>query len=133
MRTRVSRSRPCKLGASSLVTLTRVCNAIRSALAGHLGFAHAGPLHTTIIPEVWALPGRSGQLAQGIKLFHDFVELLFALANDARGSFLEGLFARNAIEPALLGELFVAREIETDEQIYLAVGGRSFFFVGFGF
>src|SRR5229473_1196172 len=46
MRIRVSLSRSWTLGASSFVSLTRVCNAIRSAL--ELEF---GPLQDSIIPD----------------------------------------------------------------------------------
>jgi len=67
------------------------------------------------------------KLSQRIELFHDFVELVFALAHHTRRSFLEWLLGWNAIEPALLGEFFVAGKVEPDEQIYLAIGERSFF------
>lgn len=80
-------------------------------------------------------------LAQSVELFHDLVELRLALANDARGSLLERLLGWDAIEPALFGELFVAGEIEADEQAYFAIGRSGFrrsfcvlrFLLGFGF
>src|SRR5580658_5429414 len=104
MRMRVSRSRPCNFGASSLASLTRVCNAIRSALVGKQDFALRNP----IIPELSRYQAKLGELPQRIELFHDFVKLLFALAYNARRSFLEGFLGWNAIEPALLGELLMA-------------------------
>src|SRR5271169_5273170 len=119
MRMRVSRSRPCNLGASSLGSLTRVCNAIRSALFGKQDFALRNP----IIPELCRCYAKLTKLSQRIKLFHDIVKLLFALAYNTRGSFLERLFGWNAIEPALLGELLVARKIEPDQQIHFAIRG----------
>src|SRR5271155_767539 len=117
MRMSASRSRPCKFGASSLVGLTRVCNAIRSALVVKWEFASARPLHGQIIPEVWPGADNLAELAQRIELFHDIVELRFALAHDTRRSFLERLLGGNAIEPALLGEFFVAGKVEAHEQI----------------
>src|SRR5271169_1016183 len=123
MRMRVSRSRPCNLGASSLGSLTRVCNAIRSALFGKQDFALRNP----IIPELCRCYAKLTKLSQRIKLFHDIVKLLFALAYNTRGSFLERLFGWNAIEPALLGELLVARKIEPDQQIHFAIRGWGFF------
>src|SRR5208282_578925 len=137
MRMSVSRSRPCKFGASSLVGLTRVCNAIRSALVVKWEFACAGSHHVQIIPEVWPWAGILAALSQRIKLFYDLVKLGFALTNHAGGSFLEGLLGRNAIEPALFGELFVAGKIEADQQVHFAVCRRGFFrgfrFLGFVF
>src|SRR5271155_1070806 len=74
-------------------------------------------------------------LSQRIKLFVDFFKLLFAMTYDARRSFLERLLGWNAIEPALLGELFVAGEIEPNEQIHFAIRGWGLFggfrFLGF--
>ena len=125
------------MGASSLVGLTRVCNAIRSVLVLKWKFARAGPHHEQIIPEVWLEPDTLVSLAERIELFYEIVELRLALTHDARRSLLEGLFGRNAIEPALLGELFVAGEIEPDQEAHFAVGGGSFFggwrSLGFGF
>src|ERR1700722_8719779 len=120
---RVSRSRPCNLGASSLVSLTRVCNAIRSALVVKRGFASAGIYYTRSL----AGPENLAKLSQRIELFHDFVKPLFTLANNTRGSFLERLLQRNAIEPALLGELLVTGKIEPDQQIHFAICQRSLF------
>src|SRR5229473_4443085 len=48
MRIRVSLSRSWTLGASSFANLTRVCNAIRSALELEFGIA---PLRDLIIPD----------------------------------------------------------------------------------
>src|SRR6202035_4620489 len=99
MRMSVSRSRPCNFGASSLASLTRVCNAIRSALVG----GGILPLRDSIIPEVWPQPVNLAKLAERIELLHDLVELLFALTHNARRSFFKWLLGWNALEPALLG------------------------------
>ena len=121
---RVSRSRPCNFGASSLASLTRVCNAIRSALVGKRDLVSAELYYTRIL----ALPSDTVEiLPQRLELFDDFVELRFALAHDARRSFLEWLLGWNTLEPALFGELFVAGKIEANEQIHFAIGGRSSF------
>src|SRR5271168_1436322 len=74
-------------------------------------------------------------LSQRIKLFVDFGKLLFAMTDDTGRSFLEWLLGWNAIEPALLGELLVAGEIEPHKQIHFAIRGWVFFggfrFLGF--
>src|ERR1700722_7131172 len=120
---RVSRSRPCNLGASSLVGLTRVCNAIRSALVARSDYASAEINYTRSL----AGPDKLANLSQRIELFYDFVELVFALAHNARGSFFEKLLGGNTIEPALLGEFLVTGKIEPHEQIHFAIFGRSLF------
>lgn len=95
------------------------------------------PLREFIIPEVRARLSILAKLSQRIELFHDFIELCFALAYNARRSFLEGLLGWNAIEPALLGELFVAGKIEAHQQIHFAIRGLCFLggfrFAGLGF
>src|SRR5579859_426394 len=133
MRMRVSRSRPCNLRASSLAGLTRVCTAIRSALVVKLDLASAGVYYN----RSPAAAPKLAMLLQGVELFDYFFESRFALSNDARRRILERLLGRNALEPALLCQLFVPRKIESYKQIHLAIGGRCgswrFGSGGFGF
>src|SRR5690348_2736428 len=129
---RVSRSRPCNLRASSLAGLTRVCTAIRSALVVNLDLASAGVYYT----RSPAAAPKLAMLLQGVELFDNFIELRFTLPNDARRSILERLLGRNALEPAVLCQLFVPRKIESYHQVHLAIVGRRCtwrFGGGFGF
>src|SRR5260370_25012163 len=144
MRIRVSLSRSWTLGASSFANLTRVCNAIRSALK--LEF---GPLQDSIIPDfhrsqfktvVQAKPNArnfAANLASKARIHktlaslkslqrlelpvHRF-EFRVAVMDDFRRSALERLLRRNAVEPALLGKLLVRRKIEPDQQADFPVG-----------
>src|SRR5229473_3510544 len=146
MRIRVSLSRSWTLGASSFASLTRVCNAIRSAL--ELDF---GPLQDSIIPDFqWAqsklvflakpcAPKFAANLAsksqiakilaavKSLKSFELLVrrfEFRIAVVHDFRRSAPERLLRRDALQPALLGKLLVRRKIEPDQQGYFSVGGR---------
>ena len=61
-------------------------------------------------------------------MLEDVRESGLIFANEFGRGALERLFGGDAVDPALLGELFVAGEIEADEQFYGAVvfgfGGR---------
>src|SRR5258708_16100605 len=76
MRIRVSLSRSWTLGASSFASLTRVCNAIRSAL--ELEF---GPLQNSIIPD-----------------FHGAQSKLVLLAKPCVPNFAANLASKSQIE-----------------------------------
>src|SRR5690348_2401983 len=117
---RVSRSRPCNLRASSLAGLTRVCTAIRSALVGELDLSSAGVYYT----RSPAAAPKLAMILQGVDLLHDFIELRFALPDDARRSIPERLLGWNALEPAVLCQLFVPRKIKSHQQVHLAIVGR---------
>src|SRR5260370_38081043 len=65
---------------------------------------------------------------EGVELLEDVGQRRLAFANDFGGSALERLFRWDAIDPALLGELFVAGEIEADERL----AGADVFGPGFG-
>lgn len=84
--------------------------------------------------QVW------GWLFEGFELLDEFVELRFARPDDFGRSVSKRFFAGDAIQQALFGELFVAGEIEADDQVDLAVrrslGGLGLFGrfgLGFGF
>ncbi len=71
---------------------------------------------------------------EGVELLEDVGKRGLVFANDFGGSALERLFRGDAIDPALLGELFVAGEIEADEQLHgAAVFGHGFGGFGLGF
>lgn len=94
-----------------------------SALVEKRGFL---ALRDSIIPELPAKPGNlPAELFKRVKLADDFVELRLALADDVGGGVFEGFLSGNAVEPALLGELFVAGKIEAHEEMYSAVGRRG--------
>ncbi len=67
------------------------------------------------------------ELLERVKLFCDFLELRFVLADDPWRGFFERLLCGDAVEPALLGELFVAGKIETHDETYLAICGNGVF------
>src|SRR5258708_25226135 len=144
MRIRVSLSRSWTLGASSFVNLTRVCNAIRSALELEFGL-----LQDSIIPDfhrsqfkrvvqarldarnIAANLASKSQIhktlasvksLQSLELPVRRFEFRIAVMDDFRRSALERLLGRNAIEPALLGKLLVRRKIEPDQQADFPIG-----------
>jgi len=125
------------LGASSFASLTRVCNAIRSAL--ELEF---GALQDPIIPDfhrahsklaLRAKPNArnfAANLASHSQIQNSVAsvkslkslelpvrrfEFGIAVMDDLRRSALERLLRGDAIEPALFGKLFVRRKIEPDQ------------------
>src|SRR5260370_32377018 len=144
MRIRVSLSRSWTLGASSFANLTRVCNAIRSAL--ELEF---GPLQDSIIPDFHraqsisvllanpCAPNFAANLASKARIHKTLAslkslqrlelpayrfEFRIAVMDDFRRGALERLLRRDAVEPALLGKLLVRRKIEPDQQADFPVG-----------
>jgi len=58
---------------------------------------------------------------EGVELLQDVGESGFAFADGFGRGALERLFGGDAVDPALLGELFVAGEIEANEELYRAV------------
>src|SRR6266849_2957469 len=152
MRIRVSLSRSWTLGASSFASLTRVCNAIRSALELEFGIA---PLRNSIIQEFdWPqsklgyrgnsfTPSSAANLAlnsqiqktlAAVKSFQSFellvrgFEFRIAVMHDFRRSALERLLGRDAVQPALLGKLFVRGKIQAHEQADFSIRGGGWFF-----
>src|SRR6266849_322501 len=151
MRIRVSLSRSWTLGASSFASLTRVCNAIRSALELELGIA---PLRDSIIPEFdrpqsklvflgkpfapsfaanLALNSQIQKTLAAVKSFQSFellvrgFEFRIAVMDDFRRSALERLLGRDAVQPALLGKLFVRGKIQAYEKTDFSIGGCGVF------
>src|ERR1700733_4374449 len=107
-RTRVSRSRPCIFGESSLATLMRVCDAIRADLAkdgscllrtlnysgilGLLSCLKKWPIAELLkVPE----PHQLRRLIQVAELFQRFLESGLTLAKHFGRSTLERLFRWN--------------------------------------
>src|ERR1700704_5382549 len=74
----------------------------------------------------------SRRLGQIVEAIVGFVEGGIALMDDFRRGGSEGLFGRKAVDPALVGELFVSGEIEADEELSVA-GGLGVFGVIFFF
>src|SRR5260370_28917546 len=144
MRIRVSLSRSWTLGASSFANVTRVCNAIRSAV--ELEF---GPLQDSIIADfhrsqfkrvVQAKPNARNFAAnlaskarirktlaslkslQRLALPVSRFEFRIAVIADFRRRALERLLRRNAVEPALLVKLILQRKPDPHQQADFPVG-----------
>ena len=70
-------------------------------------------------------------LFEGVELLQSFVESRVFLVDYVRLSDLEELIGGDAVEPLLLSNLFVAGEVEADEELYRAgIGGLVFGVVG---
>src|SRR5882762_4266648 len=75
------------------------------------------------------LSRRSGNLTslKGIELLENVGEFRLGFFDDFRRGALERLFGGDAVEPALLGQFFVTRKVEADEQLY----GAAVLILGF--
>src|SRR6266849_1227651 len=105
-------------GRSSIISITRL-----SALQG---FGKVYWIHGTILRK----RGGHGASFEAVELLEDVGESGFAFADGSGRGALERLFRGDAVDPALLGEFFVAGKIEADEKLHGAVV-FGFGFVGF--